>query len=57
MRTFTQTDPSLMLAAMSGRLLETLGATLERADKAQCAMQKIYDEQQTFFPFTAKPVA
>ena len=56
MRTFTQTDPSLMLAAVSGRLLATLGTALERADKAQCAMQQFYDQQQTFFPFSAKPV-
>ena len=56
MRTFTGVDPSLMLAAISGRLVDTLAESLERADKAQCAMQKFYDQQQTYFPFTAKPV-
>jgi uncharacterized protein (DUF169 family) len=56
MRTFTGVDSSLMLAAISGRLIDTLAESLERADKAQCSMQKFYDQQQTFFPFTAKPV-
>ncbi|MEO5657768.1 MAG: DUF169 domain-containing protein [Nitrospiria bacterium] len=56
MRTFTGVDPSLMLTAISGKLLNTLGAALERANTAQCAMQTFYDQQQTYFPFTAKPV-
>lgn len=54
MRTFTGVDPSLMLAAVSGRLVDTLGPAMERADKAQCAMQAFYDQQQTYFPFTTK---
>ncbi|MFZ5863404.1 MAG: DUF169 domain-containing protein [Nitrospirota bacterium] len=57
MRTFTGVDPSLMLAAISGRLVDTLAESLERADKAQCSMQKFYDQQQTYFPFTAKPAS
>lgn len=56
MRTFTGVDPSLMLAAISGKVLNTLGAALERANKAQCAMQAFYHQQQTYFPFTSKPV-
>ena len=56
MRTFTSIDPSQMLAAVSGRLLDTLGSDLDRAHKAQCAMQTFYDGQRTYFPFTAKPV-
>jgi uncharacterized protein (DUF169 family) len=56
MRTFTGIDPSQMLAAVSGRLLPTLGADLERAHRAQGSMQQFYDQQHTFFPFTAKPV-
>ena len=54
MRTFTGIDPSLMLAAVSGRMVETLGPALERAQKAQCSMQAFYDQQQTYFPFTVK---
>ncbi len=57
MRTFTGIDPVHMLAAVSGRLLSTLGADLERAHKAECSMQAFYDQQQTYFPFSAKPVA
>ena len=57
MRTFTGIDPSHMLAAISAKLLDTLGADLERAHKAQCAMQAFYNQQQTYFPFSAKPVA
>jgi uncharacterized protein (DUF169 family) len=57
MRTFTGVDSSLMLAAVSGELVDTLAESLERANKAQCSMQKFYDQQQTYFPFTAKPVA
>lgn len=56
MRTFTGIDDSHMLAAVSMRLLDTLGADLERAHNAQCAMQKFYDQQRTYFPFTAKAV-
>jgi uncharacterized protein (DUF169 family) len=57
MRTFTDIAPSQMLAAVSSRLLETLGSDLERAHNAQCAMQTFYDSQRTYFPFTPKPVA
>lgn len=57
MRTFTGIDASQMLAAVSGKLLETLGSDLERAHNAQCAMQAFYDQQRTYFPFTAKPVS
>lgn len=57
MRTFTGIEPSQMLAAVSGRLLDTLGADLARAHSAQCAMQQFYDQQRTYFPFSAKPVA
>jgi hypothetical protein len=38
-------------------LLETLGSDLERAHHAQCTMQAFYDQQRTYFPFAAKPVA
>jgi uncharacterized protein (DUF169 family) len=57
MRTFTGIDPSQMLAAVSGRLLGTLSADLARAHNAQCSMQQFYDQQRTYFPFSAKPVA
>jgi uncharacterized protein (DUF169 family) len=51
MRTFTGAEPSTMLAALSGRLLENLDASLTRAHKANCAMQAFYDQQKTYFPF------
>ena len=57
MRTFTQVDSALMLAAVSGALLDTFAESLDRANKAQCSMQKFYDQQLTYFPFTTKPVA
>jgi len=54
MRTFTGIDQSLMLAAISGRMVDTLGSALVRAHEAQCLMQAFYDQQHTHFPFTAK---
>jgi uncharacterized protein (DUF169 family) len=51
MRTFTGIEPSYMLAALSGRLLESLDGSLKRAHKANCAMQGFYDQQKTYFPF------
>lgn len=51
MRTFTGVEPSYMLAALSGRLLETLEPKLQRTHKANCAMQAFYDQQKSYFPF------
>lgn len=52
MRTFTGVEPAYLLAALSGRLLETLEPQLQRTHKANCAMQAFYDQQKRSFPFT-----
>lgn len=51
MRTFTGAEPSAMLATLSAGLLDTLQASLRRAQEANCAMQMFYDRQKTYFPF------
>ena len=51
MRTFTGIEPSYMLAALSGNLLEQLEGSLQRAHKANCSMQAFYDQQKSYFPF------
>lgn len=51
MRTFTGIEPAYMLAALSGKLLDTLEASLKRAHQANCSMQAFYDQQKSYFPF------
>jgi hypothetical protein len=47
MRTFTEIEPTYMLAALSERLLSDLEANLKRTDKANCIMQNYYIEQKS----------
>lgn len=54
MRTFTGVEPAYMLAALSGRLLETLEPQLHRTHQANCSVQAFYDQQKSYFPFKKK---
>ena len=54
MRTFTGIEPTFLLAALSGRLLGPLEASLKRAHSANCSMQAFYNERKTYFPIQKK---
>lgn len=46
MRTFTEIEPSYLLAALSGPILKSLESRLIRVKNANCAMQDFYNERK-----------